>query len=62
MENFKGNTLLGTKSCSQRFKYAQNECLLVILIERAIKNEPTETYSIVQKGQKIKPKECNGEY
>ena len=34
----------------------------MILSERAMKNELKDTYSFVQKGQKIKSEQSNGDY
>ena len=48
--------VLETKSYLSTLNLAQNECMLWILIERAIKTEAKETYSTVQKRPNIKQK------
>ena len=49
------NKVLETKSYFEHFKILLKMCAM-ILTERAIKNEPRETHSLVPKGQIIKLK------
>ena len=57
-----GKTRWSQKVTLSALEFCSKQVCAEILTERAIKNEAKEIHSIVQKGQKIKPKQPNGDY